>query len=203
MFIVLTLQRLMKLDVKESEEDHETIAQKFRRAILSRKTSETLPTVEDKNSSISQLDLATYRTLQDYNGGDNEERTDYMESQSMLKAEGLEVSVEQVSIFITSGNEIISFFESSGRQAEEPLMKRLLAETTILRQSEDATLLFQAIMDAIVDLAFPVNMAFKNAIDQMELGRSTFHRNISHSRLNNKLRYCLGGGNTNSLNLLI
>lgn len=183
MFIVLTLQKLMHLVSKDSEQDSEgdsesitaeSLSTKFRRAMSRSKTSET--TDEEKSTSDQNLQAINdhfhptpYQTLQCYNGGENEERVDYMESQSLLRKEDLEVSVEQVAVIITSRNEVISFFESSGKDIENPIMRRLLSSATMIRQSEDATMVAQSVLDAIIDLAFPINIAFKNAIDGMEL----------------------------------
>ena len=49
------------------------------------------------------------RTLQRYHGGPNEERTVYMETHSALASKNLAVSVEQVSIFLTADNTVVSY----------------------------------------------------------------------------------------------
>lgn len=66
------------------------------------------------------------------------------------------ISAEQVSIFLTSDNTVISFFEVSAGDIERPIIRRLSTPGTTLRESNDASLLVQAIVDAIVDLSFPV-----------------------------------------------
>lgn len=43
-------------------------------------------------------------------------------------------------------------------------MNRLASETTILRTSEDASLLLQSIVDAVVDLSFPIATAYQELI---------------------------------------
>lgn len=181
MFIVLTLQKIMHLDMEQAHEkhmgDHKPVAsegavKKIREFFSKDDSDSILSTIEkgkiSEESSVPSMGNA-YRTLQDYNGGENQERVDYLESQSLLKQSDLEVSVEQVSIFVTSTNEIISFFESSGEDIESPIMKRLISGSTFLRQSADATMIAQGIIDGIIDLAIPVTTAFKNAIDKMEL----------------------------------
>lgn len=83
------------------------------------------------------------RTLQRYHGGPNEERIRFMEKHSALASKNLGVGVEQVSIFLTSDNSVISFFESSAEDIETPIIARLSTRETILRRSCDASLLLQ------------------------------------------------------------
>jgi len=58
----------------------------------------------------SAAGLQKLRTLQRYHGGPNEERMAYMEARSPLAGKKMAVSVEQVSMFLTSGN---YFFQPS------------------------------------------------------------------------------------------
>lgn len=109
------------------------------------------------------------RTLQRYRGNPNEERTKFMENNSTLKEKGLAVSVEQVSIFFCDDNTVISFFEHSAKDIEEPILKRLNTFDTILKRSADGSLVVQAIIDAIIDLAIPVVTAYEDAIGDLEL----------------------------------
>ena len=83
------------------------------------------------------------RTLQRYHGGPNEERIRFMEKHSALATKNLGVAVEQVSIFLTSDNTVISFFESSAEDIETPMIPRLTTPDTILRRSSDASMLVQ------------------------------------------------------------
>ena len=83
------------------------------------------------------------RTLQRYHGGPNEERIQFMERHSALASKNLGVGVEQVSIFLTSDNSVISFFESSAEDIETPIIARLNTRETILRRSCDASMLVQ------------------------------------------------------------
>lgn len=83
------------------------------------------------------------RTLQRYHGGPNEERIQFMEKHSALVSKGLGVAVEQVSIFLTSDNSVISFFESSAEDIETPIIARLSSQETVLRRCSDASMLVQ------------------------------------------------------------
>ncbi|KAF2112975.1 magnesium and cobalt transport protein cora [Lophiotrema nucula] len=109
------------------------------------------------------------RTLQRYRGGPNLDRTIYLEQHSALASRKLAVSVEQVSIFITADNTVISFFEHSANEIEEPILKRLNSTDTILRSSTDGSMIVQAIIDAIIDLAIPVVAAYEDAMGELEL----------------------------------
>ncbi|KAF2202779.1 hypothetical protein GQ43DRAFT_412960 [Delitschia confertaspora ATCC 74209] len=125
------------------------------------------------------------RTLQRYRGGPNIERTIYMEKNSVLSNrkshKKLAVSVEQVSMFMCADNTVISFFEHSASEVEQPILNRLYSEDTILRQSCDASMVVQAILDAIVDLAIPVVTAYEDAMSELELD-VLMDPEIGHSR---------------------
>ncbi|KAF2681562.1 hypothetical protein K458DRAFT_420723 [Lentithecium fluviatile CBS 122367] len=109
------------------------------------------------------------RTLQRYRGGPNLDRTIYMEQHSTLASRKLAVSVEQVCVFYCADNTVISFFEHSAPEIEEPILKRLNTEDTILRESGDGSMVVQAIIDAIIDLAIPVAAAYEDAMGELEL----------------------------------
>ena len=120
------------------------------------------------------------RTLQRYHGGPNETRIEFMEKHSALASKNLGVGVEQVSIFLTADNTVISFFESSAEDIEPPIIQRLSTPDTLLRRSADASMITQAILDAIIDLAIPVTTAYSDAIAELELDVLT-EANVSHT----------------------
>jgi len=66
-------------------------------------------------------------------------------------------------------NTVISFFESSAEEVEIPILNRINTADTILRRSCDASMLTQAIIDAIIDLAMPVATAYQDVIEELEL----------------------------------
>jgi Mg2+ and Co2+ transporter CorA len=109
------------------------------------------------------------KTLQRFHAGPNHDRIEYMERHSALGKKGLAVSMEQVSMFLTQDNTVISFFEYSAQDIESPLVRRLQFPETVLRQSCDASMLAQAILDAIIDFAIPVTVAYQDAIGDLEL----------------------------------
>jgi Mg2+ and Co2+ transporter CorA len=91
------------------------------------------------------------------------------------------VSVEQVSIFLLADNTIVSFFEHSAEDIEAPILQRLMSEETVLRSSCDASLVLQAIIDAIVDLAMPIRDAYNKARKELQVDAMT-SPNIRTSR---------------------
>ena len=135
----------------------------------------------------------SYRTLQRYRPGQNFERMLYMERNSMLTQKNLAVSVEKVALFLTSNNAVISFFEHSADDIEGPILRRLNSPDTILRTSSDASMMVQAVIDAVVDLAIPVVAAYEDIISELEVDVLT-DPEMAHS----KTLYILGS----ELNLL-
>lgn len=129
----------------------------------------------------SLLQTSMVRSLQRYHASGNEVRTEYMEMHSSLAPYKMAVSAEQVSIFLTSDNTVISFFEISAGDVERPIITRLDTPGTILRESYDGSLLVQAILDAIIDLAFPLTAVYTDIIGDLELDALTAP-NIRQSR---------------------
>lgn len=109
------------------------------------------------------------RTLQQYHSSANEARTEFMESHSSLAPYKMAISAEQVSIFLTNDNTVISLFEVSAGDVERPIYHRLSTAGTSLRESNDASLLVQAIIDAIIDLAIPLTAVYTDIISDIEL----------------------------------
>ncbi|RMZ81871.1 hypothetical protein DV738_g2071, partial [Chaetothyriales sp. CBS 135597] len=129
-----------------------------------------------ENSPIKEI-----RTLHRYENSQIPEHTAFMEKHSALATEGLVVSVEQVSIFLLTDNSVISFFEHSADDVLVPILERIRSPETILRRTVDASVLLQAIIDAIVDLAIPVKDAYNKARKELQIDALT-NPNIKTSR---------------------
>ncbi|KAK2604537.1 hypothetical protein N8I77_007458 [Diaporthe amygdali] len=121
------------------------------------------------------------RTVQRYNSGPNEARVEFMEKHAALASLDLAVIAEQVSMFITNDNTVISFFELSADIIEKPILTRLYTRDTVLRQSCDASMVGQAIVDAVIDLAIPVATTYGDVIGDLELDILT-RPNITHTK---------------------
>ncbi|KAJ5611492.1 hypothetical protein N7528_008597 [Penicillium herquei] len=124
---------------------------------------------------------AAVRSLQRYHGGPNQDRTEFMERHASLASRKLAVTMEQVSIFLHDDNTVTSFFQSDIDEIELPLLQRLNSSETLLRQSCDASMLLQAILDALVDLAIPVTVAYQDVLGDLELEVLT-HPDIEQSK---------------------
>ena len=118
---------------------------------------------------IPDVSTHTARTLQRYHAGANQDRADYMERNAILKPKDLKVIMEQVSIFLNEDNSVISFFEASAKAVEDPIVRRLKSPETILRESCDASMVLEAILDAIIDLSLEVSGAYQDVLGGLEL----------------------------------
>lgn len=96
--------------------------------------------VDGPKSYSTRKRVKKVRTLQEYHGGPNVERVQFMEKLSPLTSKNLGVGVEQVSIFLTADNTVISFFEQSADDIEEPILTRLRTAETILRRLSDGSM---------------------------------------------------------------
>lgn len=132
-------------------------------------------------SSFRNPNLRGLRTLQTYHSRLDEPRTHYMKQHSALVSRHLAVACEQVAMFVTQDNTIISFFECSAQDVEAPIIRRLQTKDTIIRQSCDASMVGQAIIDAIIDLAMPVTTCYTEVIGDLELDVLT-KPNIKHTK---------------------
>ncbi|KAK0814523.1 hypothetical protein LTR75_004231 [Friedmanniomyces endolithicus] len=129
--------------------------------------------VQAHSGVSAETPIKPIRTLHRYESAQIPEHTAFMEKHSVLADENLAVSVEQVSIFLLSDNTIISFFEHSAEDVEIPLLERLHSTETMLRRSCDASLMLQALIDAIVDLAVPVKDAYNKARKELQVDAMT------------------------------
>lgn len=189
-FIVLTLQKLVQLHTHPEDPERQCDcshgrhsmttgpnldnehAKTWRKSFMGERKGSILPYFNDSSDDSLEKDedlVRPIRTLHRYESGQNPEHTAFMEQNSALSAENQVVGVEQVSIFLMSDNTCISFFEHSAADVEEPILERLKSTATILRRSADASLIVQAIIDAIVDLALPVKDAYNSARKELQI----------------------------------
>ncbi|RMJ16152.1 hypothetical protein BHE90_010365 [Fusarium euwallaceae] len=183
-FIVMTLQKLVHLvdDDDDSTDTSSTYSSKSFNALRgsirelwrSHRASDPEKNAtphglrpQDVTSDLQETGMI--RTLQRYHASGNEARTEFMENHSSLAPYQMAISAEQVSIFLTSDNTVISFFEVSAGDIERPIFTRLSTPGTILRESNDASLLCQGIIDAIIDLAIPLTAVYTDIIADIEI----------------------------------
>jgi Mg2+ and Co2+ transporter CorA len=191
-FFILTLQKLVHI-VDPKDEVEGSISDKSTTGLLRRLTGRAVPegrpshleaTMENgasttfgsgayresRHASITEATgKESLRTLHSYHTSPNTSRIAFMENRSALASRKLVVAAEQVSIFLTSDNTIIAFFENSADDVEVPILTRLNSPSTILRQSCDASMVGQAIIDVIIDMAIPVQVAYSDVIGDIEM----------------------------------
>lgn len=78
------------------------------------------------------------------------------------------VSIEQVSIFMNE-NTVITIFERSAPQVIDPIIKRVLSTSTIIRQSADPTVLVQSVIDACIDHIQPIISEYRARIYRLQV----------------------------------
>lgn len=78
------------------------------------------------------------------------------------------VSIEQVSIFMTPST-VITFFERSGGRVADPIIQRVLSQSTMIRASNDSTVLVQAIIDTCVDHIRPIIHEYRGRIYRLQV----------------------------------
>lgn len=98
-----------------------------------------------------------------------------------LSYRDLFVGVEQCSFFLLKDNTVISFFESSGDDIESAILGRISTDETILRSSCDPSVLVQSIIDAIVDIIYPVITAYRKRLSEFEIDILT-NPDIKHTQ---------------------
>eukprot|EP00877_Chromochloris_zofingiensis_P007548 jgi/Chrzof1/3046/Cz12g09160.t1 len=89
-------------------------------------------------------------------------------SQDPEHYEPLELMVEQASLFLLKDGTLLSLFQSQGERITKPIMDRLKGFKTLLTDSEDASFLFNCIVDGIVDHAMPLCQVYASRIAALE-----------------------------------
>ncbi|KAI1460552.1 hypothetical protein F4805DRAFT_465432 [Annulohypoxylon moriforme] len=197
-FIMLTCQKLVRLTEDDSGQEDEGgddtksvksigsvkgIIKKFRRLFPRKEAQHTTLSMLEKGIRPPQyhstarkptgcshaFNPSTLCSLQGYRAPRNTPRTKYMMEHSPLASRGLAIVVEQSSMFVTADNTIISFFEQSANDVEEPILLRLATPTTVLRRHCEASMVLQAILDAIMDMTLPIAMCYRDVLSDLEL----------------------------------
>ncbi|KAK9465961.1 hypothetical protein V1512DRAFT_209473, partial [Lipomyces arxii] len=91
------------------------------------------------------------------------------------------VAVEQVSIFLIENHTVISFFEASAEDVEGPILSRIASNSTLLREYPEPSLLLQAILDGIVDIALKIISEYQRYISELQTSILT-NPKVSHTR---------------------
>ncbi|RGB37410.1 hypothetical protein C1646_694883 [Rhizophagus diaphanus] len=92
----------------------------------------------------------------------------YLETHKLLRKQKLHVTVEQVSIFLLENHILITIFKCSGSSVYKPILARINQSRTLLRTAQEASLLMEAVIDGIVDLAIPIKDSYRHQIAELE-----------------------------------
>lgn len=85
-----------------------------------------------------------------------------------LASDKFGLSWEQVSAFLTADGTVITIFEHSGNDVLQPILARLQSSQTVVRSSNDPSMLLQAVIDTTVDLSLPISKAVAEIFDDLE-----------------------------------
>lgn len=85
-----------------------------------------------------------------------------------LASDKFGLSWEQVSAFLTADGTVITIFEHSGKDVFQPILARLQSAQTVVRSSNDPSMLLQAVIDTTVDLSLPISKAVAEIFDDLE-----------------------------------
>jgi Mg2+ and Co2+ transporter CorA len=85
-----------------------------------------------------------------------------------LASDKFSLSWEQASAFLTKDGTVITIFEQSGKEVFEPILERLQSKQTVVRSSNDPSMLLQAVIDTTVDLSLPIGKAVAEIFDDLE-----------------------------------
>ncbi|KAG0231517.1 hypothetical protein BGX31_005506 [Mortierella sp. GBA43] len=82
---------------------------------------------------------------------------------------GLQVHMEQVTIFLLEDGTLVTIFQVSGKSVTAPIAERVTHNFSIVRKNNDASFLLQSVIDGIVDHAIPIADAFRQEINELEM----------------------------------
>jgi Mg2+ and Co2+ transporter CorA len=85
-----------------------------------------------------------------------------------LASDKFSLSWEQASAFLTIDGTVITIFEQSGKDVFDPILERLQSKQTVVRSSNDPSMLLQAVIDTTVDLSLPIGKAVAEIFDDLE-----------------------------------
>eukprot|EP00835_Amoeboradix_gromovi_P004534 NODE_358_length_10198_cov_0.265076.p2 type:complete len:437 gc:universal NODE_358_length_10198_cov_0.265076:139-1449(+) len=104
----------------------------------------------------------------------NRQSMDSVDIRDIIAGNYNDADVQQLSIFLLPNNIIISFITSNSNFFFSDLWNRLHSHNTLVRQSEDASLLVHGILDSIIDHAMPIIKNYGNQISVLE--SKVFHK---------------------------
>ena len=74
---------------------------------------------------------------------------------------------QQLSMFLTKDGTLVSIFSKDGGEVTPSIVARLRSKNTLLRTSEDVSMLMQALLDVCVDKSLEIVDAFRRKLDMV------------------------------------
>lgn len=74
---------------------------------------------------------------------------------------------QQLSLFLTKDGTLITIFSKDGSEITPSIVTRLKSKDTLLRNSEDASMLMQGVIDTVVDKNLDIVDAFRRKLDMV------------------------------------
>ncbi|KAG7906487.1 hypothetical protein KL907_002127 [Ogataea polymorpha] len=184
LFTVLPLIKVVRMNRPRDSAGHRHVSDDDSRSLRSRASSVhtvdlTLSERISDERKMRKLSDINFRSLCDERKKSRKMRN--LEIRRPLNSKGLAVGIEQASIFLTDDNTVITFFEHSAGDITKAILARLAAKDTLLRTSDEASILLHSILDAIVDLVYPVTSAYDQRLNEIELDILT-NPTISHTQ---------------------
>ncbi|CAJ0635232.1 17212_t:CDS:10 [Entrophospora sp. SA101] len=110
----------------------------------------------------------SYNSRKDFLLHGHQEGSRYLETHKLLRKLKLNVFVEQVSIFLLKDETLLTIFQHDGKPVYKPILARINQPKTLLRTAHDASLLMEAVIDTVVDLAMPIVDSYRHQIADLE-----------------------------------
>ncbi|KAL1925806.1 uncharacterized protein VTP21DRAFT_689 [Calcarisporiella thermophila] len=106
----------------------------------------------------------------------------YRAAREKFRVKKVHITLEHCYIFVLlKENTLITLFKTCGNMVTAPILSRLKRSKTLLRTSGDATLLLQAVLDAIVDHTIPIVEQYRHQIRDLE-GRVLMRPKMKYTR---------------------
>lgn len=95
--------------------------------------------------------------------------------------DGSYVGVEKVVMVITDEDTVLTFFESSAPVIQTPILQRIARDSNLLLDVPDHGMLVQAILDAAVDLIYPILDTYRSSVNYLE-SQALLTPSVAHTR---------------------
>eukprot|EP00775_Hariotina_reticulata_P002620 gene2620-2921_t len=117
---------------------------------------------------LQLLPGASYPSYRTTSGGGSKKAVAQAADAKRTLLQPMELVVEQASFFLFNDGTLISLFTDEGEGIARSIVNKLKGFKTLLTDSEDASFLFNALLDAVVDHTLPVVQIYASHIAALE-----------------------------------